>query len=119
MPGKEQLKQFSEDVLKLGNELEIRAERGEQPSVVHITDDMPDVNDADDFVLGMPESANENDAETNESMDEFDSPQEDADDAVPDLADLLDGADMADTDSDLSERPYRMNCHHFFFNKKE
>lgn len=102
MPGKEQLRQFSEDVLKIGNELKIRAERGEKPSVVRVTDDMPDINDADDFVMGMPESADDDGAGADEA-DELDSRQESADESGLDLADLLDGADMADADSGLSE----------------
>ena len=54
MPGLDQLKQFSEDVANLGNELTIREERGEPvirvPFPVNISED----DDSDDFVLGMP-----------------------------------------------------------------
>ncbi len=54
MPGLEQLKQFSEDVANIGNELTIREERGEPIVRVPFPVDISDEDDSDDFVLGMP-----------------------------------------------------------------
>ena len=55
MPGLSQLKQFNSDLLALGDEITTRASRGEQPVKVKIPDTVQDVNDSEDFVLGMPE----------------------------------------------------------------
>ncbi|MBQ4331300.1 MAG: hypothetical protein IJC31_05635, partial [Spirochaetaceae bacterium] len=54
MPGLDQLKQFSEDVAKIGNELTIREERGEPIVQVPFPTDISAEDDSDDFVLGMP-----------------------------------------------------------------
>lgn len=54
MPGYSQLKKLSEDVLSLGKEPAIRSERGEKASPANIPDSIPDIDDSDDFVLGMP-----------------------------------------------------------------
>jgi len=54
MPGLKQLKQFSQDVTALGNESSIRAERGEPFVTVPIPSDVPDIDDSDDFLLGLP-----------------------------------------------------------------
>ena len=55
MPGVSQLKQFSNDLLSLGDEITIRASRGESPVKYPIPKEVQDVNDSEDFVLGMPE----------------------------------------------------------------
>lgn len=55
MPGLSQLKQFNKDILSLGDELTLRANRSEQPVKVDIPKSIKDVNDSEDFVLGMPE----------------------------------------------------------------
>ena len=55
MPGLSQLRKLSEDVLRLGNEPKLRAERGEKPVVAKIPSSVQDIDDSDDFVLGMPE----------------------------------------------------------------
>jgi len=55
MPGLSQLKQFNKDLLSLGNEITIRASRGEKPVQVVIPKEVEDRNDSEDFVLGMPE----------------------------------------------------------------
>ena len=55
MPGLSQLKQFSNDLLSLGDEITIRASRGESPVKYPIPKEVQDVNDSEDFVLGMPE----------------------------------------------------------------
>lgn len=54
MPGLDQLRQFSEDVAKLGNELTIREERGEPLVQVPLPVDISEEDDSDDFALGMP-----------------------------------------------------------------
>ncbi|MBQ4014588.1 MAG: hypothetical protein II610_04950 [Treponema sp.] len=55
MPGYSQLKKLSETLLKLGNEINLRAQRGEKALPVPIPDTIPDIDDSQDFVLGMPE----------------------------------------------------------------
>jgi len=55
MPGLSQLKKFSSDLLSLGDELTLRASRGEKPVKVEIPNTVEDVNDSEDFVLGMPQ----------------------------------------------------------------
>ena len=54
MPGLDQLRQFSEDVAKIGNELKIREERGESLVKVPLPVDIAEEDDSDDFALGMP-----------------------------------------------------------------
>lgn len=55
MPGLSQLKQFEKDILSLGDEVTLRASRGEKPVKVPIPKTIKVDNDAEDFVLGMPE----------------------------------------------------------------
>ena len=55
MPGLNQLKQFSTDILTLGDEQKIRATRGEKAPVFPIPDGIEDRDDSEDFVLGMPQ----------------------------------------------------------------
>ncbi len=55
MPGLSQLKKFSSDLLSLGDEINLRATRGEKPVKIEIPKDIEDKNDSEDFVLGMPE----------------------------------------------------------------
>ena len=54
MPGLSQLKKFNSDMLSIGDEATVRATRGEKPVKVDIPDSIPDTNDSEDFVLGMP-----------------------------------------------------------------
>ena len=54
MPGLSQLKQFSSDILSLGDEINLRAARGEKPVKIEIPKDIEDINDSEEFVLGMP-----------------------------------------------------------------
>lgn len=54
MPGLSQLKQFSSDLLSLGDEINLRAARGEKPVKIEIPKDIEDKNDSEEFVLGMP-----------------------------------------------------------------
>ena len=55
MPGLSQLKKFSSDLLSLGDETNLRAIRGEKPVRVEIPKEVEDINDSEDFVLGMPQ----------------------------------------------------------------
>lgn len=55
MPGFSQLKKLSEQVLKLGNEINVRAARGEKAMPFPVPESIPDVDDSEDFVTGMPE----------------------------------------------------------------
>ena len=86
MPGLSQLKQFNKDLLAIGDEVTIRAARGEKPVEVHIPKEVEDKNDAEDFVLGMPEIEAEVD---NSPVDE-------------DLSDLAGLANPASTSSNDS-----------------
>ncbi len=54
MPGLSQLRQFSEDIKNLGDEVQIRRMRGEKPVFLPVPD-VPDVDDSSDFTLGMPD----------------------------------------------------------------
>ncbi len=56
MPGLSQLKKFSSDLLSLGDEINLRAARGEKPVTIEIPDNIEDKNDSEEFVLGMPEN---------------------------------------------------------------
>ena len=124
MPGLNQLKQFSTDILTLGDEQKIRAARGEIPSIFPIPADVEDRDDSDDFALGMPSVSEEElaqaeaaAAEEEKSANDFtDITGEETDENVPqqtgaptsqkapDVSDLLAPAADADLgDIDLSE----------------
>ena len=66
MPGLNQLKKFSSDVANLGNELEIRTEKGEEPVQLALPVNISEEDDSDDFILGLPE----------QNQDSVDSPEE-------------------------------------------
>ena len=55
MPGLSQLKKFKEDILSLGDELTLRSIRGERPVNFEIPKSVEDIDDSEDFILGMPE----------------------------------------------------------------
>lgn len=57
MPGLSQLKKFENDIQSLGDELTLRSSRGEKPVRVPIPKGIPDKDDSEEFVLGMPEIA--------------------------------------------------------------
>ena len=75
MPGLDQLKQFSEDVANLGNELTIREERGEPIVRIPFPDNISAEDDSDDFVLGMP-LPNDSQNSDDEVLDDMASPAE-------------------------------------------
>lgn len=56
MPGLSQLKNFSQNLLSIGDEIAVRSSRGEKPVRIKIPKDIADVDDSDDFVLGMPKN---------------------------------------------------------------
>lgn len=125
MPGLQQLKQFNQDILNLGDEVTIRASRGEKPSSKPIPTDVEDRNDTEDFVLGLPEISEEELAQADAAAAEKAKEANDFSDItgdkeekssakkdtpakanVPDVSDLLSsvGGDDADFgDIDLSE----------------
>ncbi len=59
MPGLSQLKQFNADLLNLGDEVKIRAARGEKPVTVPIPKNIDFEDDAEDFRAGMPQLSDE------------------------------------------------------------
>ncbi len=69
MPGLNQLKQFVNDIKNIGDEVKIRAQRGEKPAVVPLPEGIPEDDDSQDFVLGLPEQKNENQSEDSQSAD--------------------------------------------------
>ncbi len=93
MPGLEQLKQFSEDVANLGNELTIREEKGEPIVRIPFPVDISEEDDSDDFVLGMPlpnDSNNSEDGAIDELSPSTVSENEPADySSLPELDSLL------------------------------
>ncbi|MBQ5383683.1 MAG: hypothetical protein IIU46_04410 [Treponema sp.] len=122
MPGLSQLKQFTSDILNLGDEVKIRAARGEKPVTVPIPKDITIDDDSEDFRLGMPQLseeeeqqaqalAEERNREANDFSDitgESDNPEAsetpEVNLAMPDVSDLLAGPSSSSLDDlDLSE----------------
>ena len=117
MPGLSQLKKFNSDMLSLGNEVTVRASRGEKPVKVEIPASIPDVDDSEEFVIGMP--VNEVEQEAAPAEEDFsditgvgapdadvsgDAGEESAPAAAPDMSDLLNmGAMAADGDGQGEE----------------
>ncbi len=93
MPGLGQLKQFNKDILSLGDELNLRTSRGEQPVKVPFPKNISDADDSEDFVLGMPED----DAQTENASG--------PDDDISDLADVLSGTAAADSAGEAAGAP--------------
>ncbi|MCQ2597365.1 MAG: hypothetical protein MJ181_05895 [Treponema sp.] len=56
MPGLSQLIQFNKDILSLGDEVQLRAQRGEKPVRIPVPKNIADVDDSEEFVMGMPEN---------------------------------------------------------------
>jgi Tfp pilus assembly protein PilF len=56
MPGLNQLKQFTSDVEDLGDEVKLRAQRGEKPAKVPLPEGISEADDSEDFVLGVPDT---------------------------------------------------------------
>ncbi len=128
MPGKKQLQQFSKDVLKIGDEVKVRASRGEKPAIFAIPEDIYEDDDSQDFVFGMPEKDDRNSADISENKNRTENKSENksADSAgdfdfgvpdnsrnegaavesvIPDLDSILNGGTAAkkpETDTDFS-----------------
>ena len=112
MPGLSQLRKFNQNLLSIGDELNVRSSRGEKPVRVKIPNDIADIDDSEEFVLGMPEIAGEVESEfvdddlsdlmglsktANDSNDENESfPSFDA----PDMSSILNPVIMDGDDSD-------------------
>ncbi len=92
MPGLSQLKQFSSDLLSLGDEVNLRAARGEKPVKIEIPKEIEDKNDSEDFVLGMPE----NEAEVEVSA---------ADEDLSDLTALVNPSAASETSGEAEPAP--------------
>ncbi|MCQ2242179.1 periplasmic flagellar collar protein FlcA [Treponema sp.] len=125
MPGLKQLQQFNSDIMTLGDEVKIRAARGEKPVTVSIPKDVPDIDDSDEFLNGLPMLSEEEQAqadaaqkererEANDFSEFLDDDKESSEEqeksapkqeaAVPDMSDLLpSGGDMDLGDFDLSD----------------
>ena len=120
MPGLSQLKKFNADILSLGNEPALRASRGEKPVTVPIPKDLKDLNDSDDFLMGMPEPVEtvdsgtptenapedfsdimgtENPSTEQKTADSYDEPQINL--SVPDISTIAAGND-GESEPDLS-----------------
>ena len=112
MPGLSQLRKFNQNLLSIGDELNVRSSRGEKPVRVKIPNDIADIDDSEEFVLGMPEIAAEVESEVvdddlsdlmglsktaNDKNDESESfPSFDA----PDMSSILNPVIMDGDDSD-------------------
>lgn len=103
MPGLEQLKAFSNDILNVGDEPAVRKEAGEKPITVPLPEGISEANDSADFEQGMKgfEKKEPQEAE-DDGMEYLDSAEESEN---PDVSDLLDN--LKDSGSvenpDLSE----------------
>lgn len=116
MPGLSQLKQFEKDILSIGDESTLRASRGEKPVLVPIPKNITVDNDADDFVLGMPEQPLEkkesvvdddlSDITGAKSSSSSSTEADASNENVPDLSSLLAPTDFSDSsDSGPQEMP--------------
>ena len=103
MPGLSQLKKFNDDVLALGNEAELREQRGEKVVTVPIPNDVQDFDDSNDFMMGIadlivdPTVANGSGNGENTS-DATGSAIENQSISIPDLSSLI-GESASDTAS--------------------
>ncbi len=55
MPGLNQLKQFTEDIREVGDEVKIRAQRGEKTPEITLPQGISEEDDSNDFIIGMPD----------------------------------------------------------------
>ncbi|QTQ13509.1 hypothetical protein HRQ91_03020 [Treponema parvum] len=104
MPGKTNLQQFSSDVLNIGDEVKVRAARGEKPSIYEIPPDIADTDDSQDFVIGMPEPEELEEDKTQDSSETNTETNEDHGDTgafVPDIP--LPGEDIVAGPSDIPD----------------
>lgn len=91
MPGLEQLKKFSTDMTSVGNEGTVRASRGEPYVSIPIPSDAQDMDDSDDFILGMPieqtspENEQKGESSTDNASSDIDNSLESDEDIFADL----------------------------------
>lgn len=75
MPGLNQLKQFSEDIRAVGDEVKIRAQRGEKVPILPLPQGISEADDSDEFIIGLPDkdatAAKQEDAEELGSIDDI------------------------------------------------
>ena len=93
MPGLNQLKQFTKNMLDLGNEEKIRAEQGEKPVKVPLPTGISEADDSDDFINGMPIESADGQTENNAGT------IEESGDSIDDLMASLDDSDLSGFDS--------------------
>lgn len=91
MPGLNQLKQFSEDIREVGDEVKIRAQRGEKVPVIPLPQGISEEDDSEDFIIGLPE---QNNGEEDDAAENVNAPS-DADSIPVDLDSLDVDADIA------------------------
>ncbi|WP_407428584.1 periplasmic flagellar collar protein FlcA [Treponema sp.] len=96
MPGLNQLKTFSEDIRDVGDEVKLRAQRGEKPVSIPLPSGISEEDDSEDFIIGIPETASEEEAVADESPDNFET--EDTAD-ITSLDNLLEPQISADEDA--------------------
>ncbi len=95
MPGLKQLEKFRDDIHGLGDEEQVRLKRGEKMSEVPLPEGISEDDDSDDFILGLPETA---DDDVDESASYEDEEAETAEPNVDLNIDSL-GEDSVDMDS--------------------
>lgn len=100
MPGLNQLKKFSEDIKNVGDEKKIRAQRGEKPVSIPVPEEIPEKDDSDDFLLGMPEIKKE---EPKIENDETAAVDADSPADVPDIDSILTPGETGGEAPDLSD----------------
>ncbi|MBP3367199.1 MAG: hypothetical protein J6K96_09495 [Treponema sp.] len=113
MPGLKQLQQFNSDILNLGDEVKIRAARGEKPVTIAIPKDASQADDSEDFIGGLPVTQPEEQPGAQQEQSEADfasffgggtseaekAPEAALEEPIADVPDFLPSAD----DLDLSE----------------
>ena len=112
MPGLSQLRKFNQNLLSIGDELNVRSSRGEKPVRVKIPNDIADIDDSEEFVLGMPEIAGEVESEfvdddlsdlmglSKTANDKNDESESDLSFDAPDMSSILNPVIMDGDDSD-------------------
>ena len=112
MPGLSQLRKFNQNLLSIGDELNVRSSRGEKPVRVKIPNDIADIDDSEEFVLGMPEIAAEVESEfvdddlsdlmglSKTANDKNDESESDLSFDAPDMSSILNPVIMDGDDSD-------------------
>ncbi|MBQ8012932.1 MAG: tetratricopeptide repeat protein [Treponema sp.] len=55
MPGLNQLKKFSDDIREIGDEVKIRAQRGEKVPEIPLPQGISEADDSNDFLIGLPD----------------------------------------------------------------